>query len=194
MRPIKPQNNSNIKAEKLISQLLTYFGEDIQREGLRNTPFRVIRMYEELLSGYKTDPKSLFTVFESNGYEGLVVISDIKFYSLCEHHLVPFHGKVHIGYVPNGKILGISKFARLVDIFAKRLQIQEQLTNQIAESIMDNLHPKGVVVYTIAEHLCISMRGVKKDGSTTKAISNKGIFHEQPQLIDQFYRQLNHHK
>lgn len=176
--------------EKLVLKLIKLLGENPKREGLLKTPQRIAKMYEELLRGYKLDPKEIFTKFNGGNYKGLITISDIKFYSLCEHHLIPFFGKVHIGYVPNGKILGLSKFARLVEIFARRLQLQERLTNQIAESIMNNLHPKGVIVLSEAEHLCISMRGIKKEKSIVKVLIKKGIFRENQKLTSEFLSQI----
>jgi GTP cyclohydrolase I len=176
--------------ENQIKNLLLLLGEDVERDGLKETPKRVSAMYQELLQGYSTSPKSVFKLFESNNYDGLITVHGIDFYSLCEHHLVPFFGQVHIGYIPNGKILGLSKFARLVDVYARRLQVQEHLTTQIADAIMEYLQPKGVIVFALAEHLCMSMRGVKKKGTITKTLVMKGIFKEDKQLFDQFYKQI----
>jgi len=176
--------------ENQIKELLHSLGEDVERDGLKETPKRVSAMYQELLQGYTTSPKSVFKLFESNDYDGLITVHGIDFYSLCEHHLVPFFGQVHIGYIPNGKILGLSKFARLVDVFARRLQVQEHLTTQIADAIMEHLKPKGVIVFALAEHLCMSMRGVKKKGAVTKTLVMKGVFKEDKQLLDQFYKQI----
>jgi len=175
---------------KLIIDLLKYFGEDPKRKGLRETPTRVLRMYRELLNGYSRNPASVFKTFKNNGYNDLVTVSNIDFYSLCEHHLVPFYGKVHIGYVPNGKILGLSKFARLIDVFAKRLQTQENLTKQIFDSIKKNLHPKGCVIYVEAEHLCVSMRGIKKKGFITKTTIKDGLMKRRSDLMMQFYKDI----
>jgi len=171
-------------------ELIKLLGEDPKREGLIETPDRMTRMYEELLSGYQQDPKSVFKYFDSEKYSGLISVSDINFYSLCEHHMIPFYGKVYIGYVPNGKILGLSKFARLVEIFARRLQVQERLTSQIADSIFRNLHPKGVVVLCRAEHLCMSMRGAKKPGSKFQTLVKKGVFKTDEALVSQFLNQI----
>lgn len=177
-------NNSAV--EKTIKTLISQVGENPLRDGLLETPKRVAKMYRELLSGYSKNPKDVFKVFENNGHGGIVtVIND--FYSLCEHHMLPFFGKVYIGYVPNGKILGLSKFTRLIDIFACRLQTQECLTGQIAESISKNLSPQGCIVHIEARHLCMSMRGVKREGITKTTVID-GIFNEKEELINQFYR------
>jgi len=174
----------------LIVNFLKLHGEDPQREGLIETPSRVARMYEELLCGYSQDPKSHFKTFPSNGYNELIVIKDIDFYSLCEHHMIPFFGKVHIGYIPNGRILGLSKFARLVDVFSRRLQTQENLTKQILDAINDNLKPKGSVIQIEAEHLCVSMRGIKKKGFITKTIIPSGLLKENNRFLEQFNRDV----
>lgn len=185
------KNQKKLKTiEYIISKFIIALGENPKREGLRGTPKRIAKMYQELLCGYQIDPKTIFKKFDNEKYEGLIVISNIKFYSLCEHHMIPFFGKIHIGYVPNGKILGLSKFSRLVEIFARRLQVQERFTNQIAESLMKYLRPKGVIIYSEAEHLCISMRGVKKDGILAKAIVKRGIFKTNKELVNQFLDQI----
>lgn len=174
-----------------VSQLLKSIGENISREGLLETPERVFKMYEELLSGYFQDPKVVFKTFKSNGYKGLVTITNIKFYSLCEHHIIPFFGKIHIAYIPNGKVLGLSKFIRLTEILSHRLQTQENLTNQIANVLEENLTPKGLVVTIEAEHLCMSMRGVRKAECITKTTTLRGLLKTESKLIDQFYREIN---
>lgn len=175
---------------KLIVDLLKTFGENPKREGLKETPQRVLRMYSELLSGTKQNPKSVFKTFKSNGYHDLVTAADIDFYTLCEHHIIPFFGKVHIGYVPNGSILGLSKFARLVDIFAKRLQTQENFTKQIFDSITEYLSPEGLIVTVEAEHMCVSMRGIKKKGFITKTTMKNKYMETREDLIQQFYRDI----
>ncbi len=178
------------KVQKTVAELLTVLGEDIKRDGLKETPKRIAHMYSELLEGYRKDPKLIFKLFNSEQYQGLVVVSDINFFSLCEHHMVPFYGKIHIGYVPNGKILGLSKFARLVEIYARRLQVQERLTRQIDDAIVKYLEPHGVIVYCEAEHLCMSMRGVKKNGSIAKTLSKSGSFTTDKGLVEQFFLQI----
>jgi GTP cyclohydrolase I len=150
--------------------------ENESREGLQDTPERVARLYTEVFAGYTMNPKDILErVFDSKQKE-MVIVKDIEFYSHCEHHMVPFFGKVHIGYIPNGKVLGLSKFARLVDCFAKRLQIQENLTTQIADAIMQYLQPDGCMIVIEAQHLCMMMRGVEKQNSQTITSAVRGIF------------------
>jgi GTP cyclohydrolase I len=165
-------------------------GEDIDREGLADTPERVTKLYEEVLKGMDEDPGEHLTKTFSSSYSGLVVEKDITFYSICEHHLMPFYGKVHIAYIPDGQVVGLSKLARTVEVYAKRLQIQEQMTEQIAGAIMEILKPKGAIVMIEAEHLCMSMRGVKKPGSKTVTLSVKGAFQEDNRLQEQFFKML----
>ena len=170
------------KIEKAIKLLLEGMGEDPSREGLVDTPRRVAGMYEEVLSGMDGDAtEHLSRQFNVEGSD-IVLEKDITFYSLCEHHLMPFFGKVHIAYIPEGKVLGLSKLARTVEVFARRLQLQEQLTRQIADAIEANLSPKGVMVVIEAEHTCMTMRGVKKPGSATVTTVTRGEFKENPRL------------
>ncbi len=156
-----------------ILQLLTAVGEDPERDGLKRTPERVARMYEELLGGYRTDPIAMVNdaLFDVE-YDQLVIVRDIEFYSLCEHHMLPFIGRAHVAYVPDGKVIGLSKIPRIVDMFARRLQVQERMTSQVADFINELLHPKGVAVVMEAFHLCSMMRGVKKHDArmTTSAV------------------------
>ncbi len=187
-------NKSGSRKELVINfilQLLNSFGEDISRDGLAETPIRVFRMYEELLSGYSQDPKTVFKTFKSNGYKDLVTLTNIGFHSLCEHHILPFFGKIHIGYIPNGKVLGLSKFVRLTEILSHRLQTQENLTNQIANALEENLNPRGLIVTIEAEHLCMSMRGVRKSDCITKTTIFRGLLKKNTKLVDQFYREIN---
>lgn len=186
-------NKYTKKAEKNVESLLSFLGENVNRDGLRETPGRVVRMYKELLGGYDQDESKIFKVFESNGYHDLVTVSNIDFYSLCEHHLIPFFGKVHIGYLPNGKVLGLSKFARLVDIYSHRLQTQENITKQIADAIETNLKPDGLIVVIEAQHLCVSMRGIKKKGFITTTSIAQGKLKENKYLIDRFYRDISNY-
>jgi len=185
------KNNRKKLVTNFISSLLTSFGEDISREGLLETPQRVHRMYEELLGGYSQSPAAVLKTFKSNGYEDLVTLTNIKFHSLCEHHMIPFFGKVHIGYIPNGRILGLSKFIRLIEILSHRLQTQENLTHQIADVIEKNLKPKGLVVSIEAEHLCMSMRGVNKSDCITKTTTFRGQLKTDTKLVDRFYKEIN---
>lgn len=170
-------NEKHVKeAEALIKRLLVLMGEDPNREGLIKTPYRVIKSYEELFAGYKQDPKEILsTVFESDADE-MVFCNNISFYSNCEHHLQIFSGKCHIGYIPDGKVVGLSKLARVVEVFARRLQIQENMTTQIAESIMNVLEPKGVGVVIEAQHFCMKARGVKNHSSYMKTSKLLGNF------------------
>jgi len=160
-----------------VSQILLAVGEDPARDGLRRTPERVARMYAELLAGYTTDPKAVLNdaIFEVK-YDEMVIVRDIEFYSLCEHHLLPFMGRVHVAYIPDGKVIGLSKIPRMVDIFARRLQVQERMTRQIADLIRDLLHPQGVGVVVEALHLCMMMRGVQKHNARMTTSAMHGAF------------------
>lgn len=162
------------KIEEAVKLLLEGIGEDVNREGLIDTPERVARMYEELCAGMNQKPDEILSRTFSCDNEDIVIEKDITFYSTCEHHLMPFYGKVHIAYIPNGKVVGISKLARTVEVYARRLQIQEQMTNQIAEALSEYLNAKGVLVMVEAEHMCMSARGIKKPGSKTISFAAKG--------------------
>jgi len=157
------ENFDQNSIQSAISKVLEAVGENPNREGLKNTPMRVARMFAELLAGYSTDPVALVNgaVFEVS-YDEMVIVRDIEFYSMCEHHLLPFMGRVHVAYIPSGKVIGLSKIPRIVDMYARRLQVQERMTRQIADFIMDVLKPKGVAVVVEGLHLCTMMRGVKK--------------------------------
>jgi GTP cyclohydrolase I len=165
------------KIEKAVAEILKAIGEDVKRKDIRNTPRRVAEMYEEILDGMKKDPeKELEVVFEKD-HDEIVLLKDIPLYSVCEHHLLPFIGRAHVAYIPkDNRVTGLSKLARVVDIFSRRLQVQERLTTDIAEVIMRKLKPKGVMVIIEAEHLCMSMRGVKKPGVLTITSAVRGIF------------------
>ncbi|MBQ2576670.1 MAG: GTP cyclohydrolase I FolE [Lachnospiraceae bacterium] len=169
------------KIEQAITMLLEAVGEDPSREGLKETPARVARMYQELLGGMDKDGKEhLSKVFSAPDSE-IVVEKNIEFYSLCEHHMLPFFGNVHIAYIPNGKVVGLSKMGRLVEVYARRLQIQERMTGQIADELEKALDAKGVLVVIEAEHLCMTMRGIKKRGARTVSYASRGVFREDPQ-------------
>lgn len=170
------------KVEEAVRLLLEGIGEDCDREGLKETPSRVARMYEELLCGMEASPKEHLSKTFTAEDNQIVLERDIAFHSVCEHHLMPFFGKIHIAYIPDGKVVGISKLARTVEVFAARLQIQEKLTAQIADAIMENLHPKGVIVMAQAEHMCMTMRGVKKQGSQTVTLVSRGLFEQEESL------------
>ena len=163
--------------EQAVHQMLIAFGEDPQREGLRRTPLRVARMYAELLAGYRTDPENVVNgaIFEVQ-YDEMVIVRDIEFYSLCEHHMLPFIGRAHVAYIPNGKVLGLSKIPRIVDMYARRLQVQERMTRQIADFLRDLLKPQGVAVVVEAMHLCSMMRGVKKHDARMTTSAMHGAF------------------
>jgi GTP cyclohydrolase I len=165
------------KIEEAVLRILEAVGEDPQREGLAETPRRVARMYQELLSGTSKDPNNEITVTYGEQYDDIIAVRDIPFYSICEHHLLPFHGRAHVAYLPQGgRITGLSKLLRVIEVLSKRLQLQERLTRQIAETLMDALQPRGVMIIVEAEHLCMSMRGVKKPGAMTVTSAVEGIF------------------
>ncbi len=164
-------------ARQAVTQLLKALGEDVEREGLLHTPQRVARMYRELLSGYHVDPAALVNgaLFEIR-YDEMVLVRDIEFYSLCEHHILPFMGRVHVAYIPDGKVIGLSKIPRIVDMFARRLQVQERMTRQIADFLSDLLSPQGVAVVVEGMHLCSMMRGVKKHDARMTTSAMHGSF------------------
>ena len=168
------------RIEKAVKEILLAVGEDIEREGLRGTPERVASMYAELLAGMQEDPKEHIKSVFTEKYDEVVLLRDIPFYSICEHHLMPFIGSVHVAYLPTGTVLGVSKLARIVDSFARRLQVQERLTEQIADFMMDNLKPKGVAVVLEAAHSCMTIRGIKKPGSVMVTSALRGIFKKDP--------------
>jgi len=184
---------SNVrKTESLIKDLLTQWGEDPQREGLKSTPARVASMYEFLLQGYKKDINEVMNgaVFKER-YSEMVIVKDIDFFSICEHHLLPFYGRVHVGYLPNKKVVGLSKIPRIVDVFARRLQVQERLTVQIAETLKSKLNAHGVGVVVEARHLCMMMRGVEKQNTVAVSSSMLGAFRSQPQTRLEFLKLIH---
>ncbi|TWB19458.1 GTP cyclohydrolase I [Rhizobium sp. ERR 922] len=173
---------SQQEAEDAIRVLLRWAGDDPRREGLLDTPARVAKAYRELFGGYELNPEDVLgrTFEEVSGYDDIVLERDIPFYSHCEHHMVPIIGKAHVAYLPSGRVLGLSKIARVVDIFARRLQTQEAMTAQIANAIDESLRPRGVAVMIDAEHMCMSMRGIKKQGSSTLTMTFTGAFKADP--------------
>ncbi len=176
------------KIREGVRMILEGIGEDVNREGLIETPDRIARMYEEIAGGYEDDAaKHLEKRFHVKDNE-MVVEKDITFYSMCEHHMLPFYGKAHIAYVPDKEVVGLSKIARTVEVFAKRLQLQEQLTAQIADAFVENLHPKGVMVMIEAEHMCMTMRGIKKPGAKTVTMTTRGIFDHNTELQNTFFQ------
>ncbi len=178
--------------EAAVEQLLTAFGEDVDREGLERTPERVARMYDELLAGYHVDPYALINeaIFEES-IEDMVIVKDIEFYSMCEHHLLPFLGRAHVAYIPTGKVIGLSKIPRVVDLFARRLQVQERMTRQIADFLEAVIHPMGVGVVVEGWHLCATMRGVKKANAIMVSSALCGSFKEDPKTRQEFFDHLN---
>lgn len=178
------------KIKEAVRLLLEGIGEDATREGLERTPDRIARMYEEIYRGMDEDPAAYLSQTFAVERNGLVVEKEITFYSTCEHHLMPFYGKAHIGYLPDGRVVGLSKLARTVEVYARRPQIQENMTAQIADAIMKHLKPQGVIVVLEAEHLCMSMRGVEKPGSQTVTMAARGCFLENQQLRQDFFEML----
>lgn len=179
----------------LVRKMLTLIGEDPNREGLRRTPERFEKAFRYLTSGYRQDPEKLLNgAMFSVCYDNMVVVKDIELYSLCEHHLLPFFGKCHVAYIPNKKVVGLSKIARLVNMYARRLQIQERLTSQIAKAIQEKLSPEGVGVVVEARHLCMVMRGVEKQHSAAMTSAMLGAFRENKQTRDEFLSLINHGK
>ncbi|MFD2115374.1 GTP cyclohydrolase I FolE [Paenibacillus yanchengensis] len=183
--------NSNVaenreRIEHHVKEILRLMGEDIEREGLLETPARVTRMYEEVFAGYSVDPREVLGVTFDEQHEELVIVKDIVFHSHCEHHMAPFYGKVHIGYIPSGKIVGLSKLARLVDAVTRRLQVQERVTSQIADILDEELNPHGVMVVVEGEHMCMCARGIKKSGSVTVTSGVRGYFRNDAALRTEF--------
>jgi GTP cyclohydrolase I len=171
-----------------IMRILQYIGEDPTREGLLETPKRVIKAYDHIFSGYKQNPKDMIKVFSETNNNEMILLRNIEIYSMCEHHMLPFIGKAHIAYIPNNRVIGISKLARIADVFARRLQIQERLCDQITECLMNELQPLGAACVIEAQHLCMQMRGVEKQNSIMITSSLKGVFIEKPETREEFMR------
>jgi GTP cyclohydrolase IA len=203
MTEIAPQLQEFIVAPEIIEQpesavhdavrnILTHIGEDPQRQGLLKTPDRVARMYEELTAGYHTDPVKLINgaLFDVE-YAEMVLVKDIEFYSMCEHHMLPFFGHAHVAYIPDGKVIGLSKIPRIVDMFARRLQVQERMTTEIAQFLNDAIQPRGVAVLVEGAHMCGMMRGVKKADTRMSTTAMLGSFREDPELRRDFMTQVN---
>jgi GTP cyclohydrolase I len=184
------QRPDRAEAEEAVRTLIRWAGDDPTREGMLETPARVARAYRELFSGYDTDPRDYLqrTFEEVGGYDELVILRDIRFVSFCEHHMLPFTGKAHVGYLPTDRVVGISKLARVVHGFARRFQIQEKLTAEIAEAIQDILRPQGVGVVIESEHSCMSMRGVNTPGSTLTTSRLTGVLRDDPRTREEFLR------
>jgi len=185
-------DSKDTKFENAVKTMMLHIGEDPNREGLEKTPQRVRKAYEFMYGGYQQDPKEVLSsaLFTSSNDE-MVLIKDIEFYSTCEHHLLPIIGRVHVAYIPNGKVVGLSKIPRVVDIFARRMQIQEQLTEQIADAIMETIAPKGVAVVIVARHMCMEMRGVEKINSTTTSSALRGLFKKDEKTRSEFFSLIN---
>ena len=175
-----------------VKTMITHVGEDVAREGLLKTPERVLKAYEFIYGGYNEDPQAILNsaMFESSNDE-MVLIKDIEFYSTCEHHLLPIIGRAHVAYIPDGKVVGLSKIPRVVDVFARRMQIQEQLTEQIADALMQSIAPKGVAVVIQARHMCMEMRGVQKISSTTTSSALRGLFKRDEKTRMEFFSLIN---
>jgi len=174
------------KIKKGVELILEGIGENKNREGLVETPERIARMYEEIFAGMDMDCEEILSKTFTVDNDEMVIVKDITFYSTCEHHFMPFYGKAHVAYIPNGKVVGLSKLARAVEVYAKRPQIQEQLTGQVADALMEHLNPKGVIIMMEAEHMCMTMRGVKKPGSKTITFATRGVFETDETLVNKF--------
>lgn len=184
--------NEDIEFENAVKTMMLHVNEDPNREGLLETPSRVRKAYEFIYGGYKENPKEILekALFTSSNDE-MVLLKDIEFYSTCEHHLLPIIGRVHVAYIPNGKVVGLSKIPRVVNVFARRMQIQEQLTEQIADAIMEAIAPKGVAVVIQARHMCMEMRGVEKINSTTTSSALRGLFKKDEKTRNEFFSLIN---
>jgi GTP cyclohydrolase IA len=188
---VKDYSNEHVgqhreQLEYHVREILRLVGEDVEREGLLDTPARVVRMYEEILAGYSVNPREVIGVTFDEQHEEMVIIRDIVYYSLCEHHMAPFFGKIHVGYIPSGKVAGLSKFARLVEAITRKLQVQERITSEIADILDEELKPHGVMVVVEGEHLCMCSRGVKKPGSKTVTSAVRGQFRREAASRSEF--------
>jgi len=179
------------KIKEGVRLLLEGIGEDVNREGLKDTPDRIARMYQEIFGGMYEDPHEHLTKVFAADDDEMVLEKDIVFYSTCEHHLLPFFGKAHVAYIPDGKVVGLSKLARTVEVYARRPQIQEQMTAQIADAIMEHLAPKGAMVVVEAEHMCMTMGWIKKPGSKTVTMVSRGVFEDNDMLQNRFFQMLS---
>ncbi len=184
--------NRDIEFEKAVRKILELLGENPDREGLKKTPLRVVKALKFLTEGYHQEPKEILNqaLFKTSNDE-MVVVRDIEFYSMCEHHMLPIIGRVHVAYIPDGKVVGLSKIPRIVNLYARRLQIQEQMTEQIADAILETIKPKGVAVVVHARHMCMEMRGVEKINSTTLSSALRGLFKSDERTRNEFYNLIN---
>jgi GTP cyclohydrolase I len=196
-RELEDKEHDNLRGidkaaiRKAVHDIIIAVGEDPERESLIETPRRVADMYAEVFSGLSQDPADVLRIGFEEGHQELVLVKDIPFYSMCEHHFLPFHGVAHVGYIPNGRVVGLSKLARALEILARRPQLQERLTSQLADAIMTALEPSGVAVVIKANHLCITMRGVKKPGSLTVTSAMRGVFRRQSATRAEFMALIN---
>jgi len=184
--PVLTEPIDMARIEGAVREIIAAVGEDPEREGLRETPRRIANMYEEIFAGLRTDPFEFLKVTFDEAYAEMVVLKDIPFYSMCEHHFAPFHGVAHVAYIPSGRVVGLSKLARVVEAYARRPQVQERLTAQIADTIMEGLEPQGVGVVIQAEHTCLTMRGIKKPGAKMVTSAVRGLFKDHPPTRAEF--------
>ncbi len=190
-REPEPQPFDMAQIRKAVRQIIVAVGEDPEREGLLDTPRRVAEMYAEVFGGLRQDPAEVLRVGFEVGHQEMVLVRDIPFYSMCEHHFLPFHGVAHVGYIPNGRVVGLSKLARALEILARRPQLQERLTSQLADVIMSTLEPAGVAIVVKAEHLCMTMRGIRKPGSLTVTSAMRGVFQRGAATRAEFMSLIN---
>ncbi|MCD6653323.1 MAG: GTP cyclohydrolase I FolE [Sulfurovum sp.] len=184
--------NQDKEFEEAVTKILELLGEDPQREGLLKTPNRVVKALQFLTEGYHQDPKEILNqALFSTSNDEMVLVRDIEFYSMCEHHMLPIIGRVHVAYIPDGQVVGLSKIPRIVNVYARRLQIQEQMTEQIADAILETIKPKGVAVVVHARHMCMEMRGVQKINSTTVSSALRGLFKKDERTRSEFYNLIN---
>lgn len=188
IKKIPTDHAKDFTAKEHVAKLIEFIGEDPSRDGLKETPKRVVESYKEIFSGYEQSPQEILskTFEDMDEYKDFVLLQDINFYSMCEHHMLPFVGKAHVAYIPHKKVVGISKLARVVEIFARRLQVQERMTMQIAKAINDALEPNGVAVHIEAKHFCMSMRGVKNSDASMKTSHYIGEFERNEKLLNRF--------
>lgn len=172
--------------EDKIRDIITFIGDNPDREGLKETPKRMVKSWRELFSGYKGDPKEIIKTFKEGTCNEMIILKDIDFFSMCEHHFLPFFGKIFLGYVPNGRVVGVSKLVRLIEVYSRRLQIQEKMTTEIADALMDGLNPLGVMVVCKAKHLCMMCRGVKRQGVELVTSAVRGVFDEDIKTRNEF--------
>ncbi|MFO8011646.1 MAG: GTP cyclohydrolase I FolE [Dehalococcoidia bacterium] len=180
------------KIKRAVISIIEALGDDPEREGLADTPRRIAEMYSDIFSGMAENPEDHLKIGFEEGHQEMVIARDIPFYSMCEHHLLPFHGMAHIGYIPNGRVVGASKLSRVVDVYARRLQLQERLTTQIADTIVRALEPRGVAVILEAEHLCMTMRGIRKPGSRMVTSAMRGLFRQRAATRSEFLTLIGH--